>query len=139
MPTGEGIGRVVATTIYTLVIVNGITENVPEASYVPDLIASMNVVAVEVASEVDFGSSNGSRRRLEVRVSLPTLIDGVVDAGGFTDTPEFVDGVFELGGMCYAHADLDRFVHTVLKCFSHQHNPYFFIDNSLPFKSGESR
>jgi hypothetical protein len=128
MPTGEGIGRVVATTIYTLVIVNGITENVPEASYVPDLIASMNVVAVEVASEVDFGSSNGSRRRLEVRVSLPTLIDGVVDAGGFTDTPEFVDGVFEFGGMCYAHADLDRFVPTVLlKCFSHQHNLYFFI------------
>jgi hypothetical protein len=102
MPTGEEIG-VVARTIYTVVVVNGITENVPEASYVLDLIASMNVVAVEVASEVDFGGtrSNGSsRRRLEVRVSLPTFIDRVVDAGGFTDTPEFVDGVFELGGMC---------------------------------------
>jgi hypothetical protein len=99
MPTGEAIS-VGATTIYTVVIVNGISENVPEASYVPDLIASMNVVAVEVASEVDFGGSNGSRRRLEVRVSLPTFIDGVDDAGGFTNTPEFVDGVFELGGTC---------------------------------------
>jgi hypothetical protein len=118
MPTGEAIG-VGVTTIYTVVIVNGITGNVPESSYVPDLIASMNVVAVEVASEVDFGGSNGSRRRLEVRVSLPTFIDGVDDAGGFTDTPEFVDGVFELGGMCCAHADLDRFVHTVLKWFSY--------------------
>jgi hypothetical protein len=102
MPTGEEIG-VVARTIYTVVVVNSITETVSESSYVPDLIASMNVVAVEVASEVDFGGtrSNGSsRRRLEVRVSLPTFIDRVVDAGGFTDTPEFVDGVFELGGMC---------------------------------------
>jgi hypothetical protein len=100
MHVGEGIG-VGVTTIYTVAIVNGITENIPESSYVPDLIASMNVVAVEVASEAAFGSSNGSsRRRLEVRVSLPTFIDRVVDGGGFTDTPEFVDGVFELGGMC---------------------------------------
>mgnify|MGYP000170064437 CR=1 FL=1 len=108
MPTGEGIGVVVVRTNYTVVIVNGITENVPESYYVPDLIASMNVVAVEVALEVDFGggtSSNGIRgRRLEVRVSLPTFIDGVVDAtGGFTDTP---DNIFEVGGMCYAHGGI---------------------------------
>jgi hypothetical protein len=116
MPVGEEIG-VLVRTIYTVVVVNGINENIPESSYVPDLIASMNVVAVEVASEVAFGSSNGSsRRRLEVRVSLPTFIDGVVDAGGFTDTL--------LGGMCYAYADLDRFVHTVLKCFLT--NTFFF-------------
>jgi hypothetical protein len=94
MHTEERIG-VVARTIYTVLIVSGLTENVPESSYVPDLIASMNVVAVEVASEVDFGNSDGSRHR----VSLPTSIDGVVDAGGFTDTPEPVDGDFELGGM----------------------------------------
>ena len=99
MHTAERVD-VVARTIYTLVIVNGLTENVPESSYVPGLIASMNVVAVEVASEVEFASSDGSRRRSEVGVSLPTFIDGVVDAGGFTDTPEFVDGIFELGGMC---------------------------------------
>jgi sulfur carrier protein ThiS len=101
---------VVARTIYTVAVVNGITENIPASSYVPDLIASMNVVAVEVAVEVDFGSTDGSRRhfgssdgrrrRLEVRVSLPTFIDGVVDADGLTDTPEFVDGLSELGGRC---------------------------------------
>ena len=93
--TVEGIGTV-AQTIYTVVIVNGLTENVPESSYIPDLIAGMNVMAVEVASEVDFGSSDGGiRRRLVVRVSLPTFIDGV-----HTDTPELVDNIFELGGMC---------------------------------------
>jgi hypothetical protein len=48
MPTGEEIG-VVARMIYAVVIVNGITENIAESSFVPDLIASMNApVAVEV-------------------------------------------------------------------------------------------
>jgi hypothetical protein len=100
MPTGEGIGIVLVKTIYTVVIVHGITENFPKSSYVPDLIASMNVVAVEVASEVYFfgaSSNDSSRRRLEVRVSLPTFIDGVVDAvGGLAD---MADNIFELGGM----------------------------------------
>ena len=99
MPTVEGIG-IVAQTIYTIVIVNGITDNVLESSFVPDLIAGMNVVAVEVASKVVVFISDDSRRRLEVRVSLPTFIDSMVDAGGITDTPELVNGVFEIGGMC---------------------------------------
>jgi hypothetical protein len=103
MPTGEGIGVVLVQTIYTVAIVNGITENIPESSYVPDLIASMNVVAVEVASEVHFfgASSNGSsRRRLVVRVSLPTFIDSVVDAvDRLTDMRV---NIFELGGMCFS-------------------------------------
>ena len=133
--TAEGIG-VVARTIYTVVIVNGITENVPVSFYVPDLIASMNVVAVEVASEVDFGTSDGRRRRLEVRVSLPTFIDGVVDGGGFTDTPEFVDGVFELGGMCSRGFKWIGSNYSE-KLFSPTH--YSYSLRSLPFRSGEPR
>ena len=128
--------NVVARTIYTVVIVNGITENVTASFYAPDLIASMNVVAVEVASEVDFGSSDGSRRRLEVRVSLPTFIDGVVDGGGFTDTPTYVDGVFELGGMCSRGF---RWIgsNSSEMLFSPTHSSYSL--RSLPFRSSESR
>jgi hypothetical protein len=142
MTTGGGTG-VGATTTYTVVIVNGMTENIPEESYVPDLIASMNVVAVEVASDVDFGSSNGSRRsrrRLEVRVSLPTFIDGVVDAGGFPDTPESVDGVFKLGGMGCSLGFGSIRSHCSEMIFSPTQSSFFIVrTRSLPFRSDESR
>jgi hypothetical protein len=41
-----------------------------------DLIASMDIVATEALQEVDFETFGSGRRRLEVRLILPTSIDG---------------------------------------------------------------
>jgi hypothetical protein len=61
----------------------------------------MDVVAVELVAEIEetLGNNGGRlRRKLAIRVDLPTSADGIIDAGGFTTEPELVDGIFKLGG-----------------------------------------
>jgi hypothetical protein len=92
---------VVGRTTYSIVVANGQSANIPRSAYVPDLIGAMDVVAVELAAEMEatLGNNGGRlRRKLSILVDLPTSVDGIIDAGGFTTDAKLVDGVFEQGG-----------------------------------------
>ena len=114
MPPIEEID-VVARTTYSILVEDGKISSVDQAMYFQDLIDSMDILAVEVWNEIDFdfdsdgdtrrslrsvasrrSSSSGTNldsiaaskkilRRLEVRIQLPTFIDGVSDAGKSLD------------------------------------------------------
>jgi hypothetical protein len=56
-----------------------VQKNFQMRDYVADLESSMNLLAPEVAANLNISSSDdGGRRRLTVSVDLPTSIDGVI-------------------------------------------------------------
>lgn len=56
---------------YRIIIANGLILSVPDSSYIPDLIESMNILAGEVLLNVP------GRRRLSVSLKLPTAIKNI--------------------------------------------------------------
>jgi hypothetical protein len=98
-PSADGRVDAVGRATYSIVVNNGARVVILSSAYEPDLIGAMNILALELAAEVDENNGGRMRRRkLEVRVSLPTSIDAIIDAGGFTAEPELTDGIFQNGG-----------------------------------------
>lgn len=112
-PTPASID-VVGRATYSIVVKNGKQDNIPQPAYTTDLIDAMDVLATQIVNELEddnggrqlrsssssnnYNVNTSNRRRfLTIRVSTPTSIDGIIDAGGFTFEPALDDGVFTIG------------------------------------------
>ena len=97
---------------YSIVIDNGLVDDISFSLYQPDLIDAMNRVALDVAIDLHGGGhGEGDLRKLALQkmLALPTWIEHRTIAG-FTNDPKLINGVF-VSGPCPTHlgdASLDR-------------------------------
>lgn len=100
----SGVDAVVRTT-YLVVIANGKSDDIPQTAYKSDLIQAMDMVATDVAVQIEERGGGGgrerNRRKLAVTVELPTSIvliseqewknDGSVIEGKYLDASFLAD------------------------------------------------
>jgi hypothetical protein len=119
---------VVGRTTYSISVVNGERDDIPQSEYVPDLIGAMDIIATEVAADVGDSLPGGRRlvvllrRKLTIRVDSPTSVDAIIDAGGWTTDPDLnEDGIFVIGGKVLWIARSLWKCRSCSHCFSENH------------------
>ena len=131
----------IARTSYSIVVTNGLKDDIPSSQYSTDLIEAMDIVAVEIADQVDEILDNNTRKRtlrttkrrkLQILVDLPTSVEDITDSGGFTTNPILnEDGIFTLGGRLYIL--VLRFDRSTLHRRRERHTKKYILNDGLSY------